>query len=263
MHGEPMPAVFVGHGNPMHAIDDNTWTRQWKALGASLPRPRAILVISAHWYVPGTRVTAQERPPTIHDFGAFPQALFDVQYPAPGDAELVERVRALLAPQTVVADATSWGIDHGAWSVLVHLFPDADVPVVQLSINESLTPEQHFALAQKLAPLRDEGVLIVGSGNIVHNLAQGKWREHDGPPHPWAQRFDDRIRDAITAGDDRTVVHYAELPDAAIAAPDEDHFYPLLYVLATRRPNDKVSFPVEGIDMGAFSMRSVMLSAKA
>lgn len=250
-----LPAVFVGHGSPMNALEDNAYTRAWAALGAAIPKPRAVLAISAHWYVAGSRVTADSVPRTIHDFGNFPPELHRFSYPAAGDPALAERVRELLAPATVAGDL-GWGLDHGAWSVLCHVFPNADVPVVQLSIDEKLAPAAHYALAQRLGPLRDEGVLIVGTGNVVHNLDVFRGSAALGPPG-WAERFEARIRAALEA-DDVTVLIDAPLrdPDAALAVPDIDHYLPLLYVAATRRPDDPLSFPTTGVEFGGISMLS-------
>ena len=254
-----MPAIFFGHGNPMHAIGSNAWTQAWSAMGRSLPRPRAILCISAHWYVSGTAVTAVGQPRTIHDFGGFPRQLFEVQYPAPGSPELATRVAELLAPVPVAQDR-SWGLDHGTWSVLVHLFPQADIPVVQLSINEAKAASWHYAIARELAPLRDEGVLVMGSGNLVHNLHTYAWGSHDAEPLDWAVRFEDLARTANAEGDFSTLEGYESLGrDAMLSAPTPDHYLPLLYVLAQRQGEEPVTFPVQGFDGGSISMLAVQL----
>jgi 4,5-DOPA dioxygenase extradiol len=254
-----MPAVFLGHGNPMNAIEDTAYSRAWRALGAALPRPRAILAVSAHWYLPGSFVTAMERPRTIHDFGGFPAELRAVQYPAPGDPALARRVRGLLGPD-VGLDAGHWGLDHGTWSVLVHAFPDADVPVVQLSLDESLSPREHLELGSRLAPLRDEGVLILGSGNVVHNLEAYAWGVQSGAPFDWALRFDQAVRRAVEDGDAATLAAYDRLGrDAALSVPTPEHYLPLLYVLGARHPDDAVTFPVSGFDGGSISMLAVDL----
>lgn len=252
------PALFVGHGNPMNALETNRYTEAWRALGAGLGKPRGIVCVSAHWYVPGARVTAGERPRTIHDFGGFPRALFEVQYPAPGSAALAARLQALLAPTEVVAD-TRWGLDHGTWSVLAHIYPEADVPVVQLGIDETLTSQEHHRLAQRLRPLRDEGILVLGSGNVVHNLHAYAWGRHPVEPYDWALRFDGEIRRHLLAGDDAPVVDYERLPDAVLSAPTPEHYLPLLYVLAQRQEGDAVSFPVDGFDGGSISMLAVQI----
>ena len=254
---QPMPAIFLGHGNPMNALARNAWTEGWNALGRSVSPPRAVLCVSAHWYLPGVAVTAMRTPRTIHDFGGFPRELFEVQYPAPGSPELAERVRALLAPVPVASDH-DWGLDHGTWSVLCHVFPDADVPVVQLSLDETLTAPEHFELARGLAPLRDEGVLVVGSGNLVHNLHAYAWGRHVAEPLDWALRFETLARDYLSKGDFGPLADYERLgEDAMLSIPTPEHYLPLLYVLALRREGERVSFPVEGHDGGSISMLSV------
>lgn len=251
-----MPAIFFGHGSPMNALESNRHTDAWRRLGASLPRPRAILMISAHWYLPGTQVTAMAQPRTIHDFGNFPRALFEVQYPAPGAPDLAARVRDLLAPTDVVLDQ-SWGLDHGAWSVLVHAWPQADVPVVQLSMDTRLTPAQHYALAQKLAPLRDAGVLIAASGNVVHNLRVIRF-QNDAPAYDWALRFETRVRELVAAGNHEALMRCTDLgDDARFSIPTPEHYLPLLYVLAQQRSGEALSFPSEGIELSSISMLSV------
>ena len=251
------PVFFFGHGNPMNAIQRNPVTEAWAAIGAALPRPRAVLCVSAHWYLPATAVTAAARPRTIHDFGGFPRALYEVRYPAPGDPALARRVRELAAPTRVEMDE-SWGLDHGTWSVLVHVFPDASVPVVQLSIDETQPPQFHFELGRRLAPLRDEGVLVIGSGNIVHNLREYAWGREAAQPYEWASRFEQAVRRLLLAGDHQPLIDYASLgPDAMMSAPTPEHYLPLLYVIALQRKDEKISFPVEGIDGGSISMLSV------
>ncbi|HJT61058.1 MAG TPA: 4,5-DOPA dioxygenase extradiol [Burkholderiales bacterium] len=254
-----MPAVFFGHGNPMNALQKNAWTSGWSALGAALPRPKAILSVSAHWYLPATAVTAISRPRTIHDFGGFPPALYEVQYPAPGSPEVASRVADLLAPLEVAMDR-SWGLDHGTWSVLVHAYPQADVPVVQLSIDDSKPGRWHYELARKLAPLRDEGVLIMGSGNMVHNLHTYSWGKRSVEPYDWALRFETMARQALSAAEFATLVDYESLGrDAMLAAPTPDHYLPLLYVLAQHQSGEPVTFPVEGFDGGSISMLAVRI----
>jgi 4,5-DOPA dioxygenase extradiol len=254
-----MPAVFFGHGNPMNALQKNAWTSGWAGLGAALPRPKAILSVSAHWYLPAMAVTAISRPRTIHDFGGFPPALYEVQYPAPGSPELASRVADLLAPMEVAMDR-SWGLDHGTWSVLVHVYAQADVPVVQLSIDDSKPARWHYELARKLAPLRDEGVLVMGSGNLVHNLHTYSWGKRSVEPYDWALRFETMARQALSAAEFATLVDYESLGrDAMLAAPTPDHYLPLLYVLAQHQPGESVSFPVEGFDGGSISMLAVRI----
>jgi 4,5-DOPA dioxygenase extradiol len=252
-----MPAVYVGHGSPMNAITDTPYSRAWRTLGTSLPRPRSIVVISAHWFVPGTAVTAMPKPKTIHDFGAFPKALFDVQYPAPGDPALAAEIAAILAPTPVRLD-TSWGLDHGAWSVLVHAFPNADIPVVQISIDADLSPQGHLDLGRRLAPLREREVLVIACGNVVHNLQFIDFEATK--PVDWAVRFDDYVKTALEKRDDRALTGYRSHPDARRAAPDEDHYYPLLYAAGIRHDDDALRFFIEGFDAGSISMRAFTLS---
>lgn len=254
-----MPALFIGHGNPMNAVQSNTYTEGWRTIAATLPRPRAALSISAHWFIPETAVTAVEKPRTIHDFGGFPEALYEIDYPAPGDPELARRVAALLAPASVRLDE-SWGLDHGTWSILRHFFPRADVPVVQLSIDETRPAAYHYELARRLTPLRDDGILILGSGNLVHNLHAYGWGRHVPEPYDWAGRFEARARDLLLAGRHEALIHYEKLgSDAIMSIPTPEHYLPLIYVIAQQGPEDAVSFPVEGVDGGSVSMLAVRL----
>lgn len=249
-----VPALFVGHGNPMNALQENAWTRTWAAIGAALPRPRAVLAVSAHWYVPLTAVTAMTSPRTIHDFGGFPRELYAVRYPALGDPALAARVQRLLAPLPVIADH-SWGLDHGTWSVLKHMFPDATVPVVQLSIDETRAADFHHELGTRLRTLRDEGVLLLGSGDIVHNLHAYAWGGHPRRPYDWATRFEARVRERLEAGDHAPLIDYLALgEDALLSVPTPEHYLPLLYVLGASFPGEPVTFPVEGMDGGSVSM---------
>jgi 4,5-DOPA dioxygenase extradiol len=254
-----MPSLFIGHGNPMNALSRNAYTEGWGAIGRSVPRPRAVLAISAHWYIQGCAVTAHAAPPTIHDFGGFPRELYQVTYPAPGDLSLARRVRELLAPVDVQLDE-SWGLDHGTWSVLTHVFPSADIPVVQLSIDKTEPPRFHHELGERLAPLREEGVLVIGSGNIVHNLHAYAWGDHGVRAFDWAQRFENRVRELLLQGDDARVVAYENLGyDAMLSVPTPDHYLPLLHVLGLRRGEEPISFPVEGVDGGSISMLAIRL----
>ncbi len=255
----PMPAIFFGHGNPLNALLRNAYTEGWAAIGNSFPKPKAVLCVSAHWYLPGTAVTAVKQPRTIHDFGGFPRELYEVQYPAPGSPALAERVRELLAPVPVELDE-SWGLDHGTWSVLVHVVPQADIPVVQLSIDETQPPEFHYEVGRRLAPLRDEGVLIIGSGNLVHNLHTYAWGHQEVDPFDWAVRFEKQAREFLSRGEDAQLVNYETLgPDAMLSAPTPDHYLPLLYIIALRRKADAITFPVEGFDGGSISMLTVRI----
>ncbi len=250
-----MPAVFVGHGNPMNAITTNPFADAWAHLGASLPRPRAVVCASAHWYVTATAVTAMPAPRTIHDFGAFPPELFAVQYPAPGDPALAAEVAALLAPLPVARDE-AWGLDHGTWSVLSRMYPDAGVPVVQISIDRTQAAAFHYDVGRRLAALRDDGVLVLASGNIVHNLYAYTW-DAATPPFDWAVRFDATCRSLLDDGDHAELVRYDELgADARLAVPTPDHYLPLLYA-AGAGGSDAVTYPVEGFDGGSMSMRAV------
>lgn len=260
-----MPVVFFGHGSPMIALETNDTTQTWKAMGEAFGKPKAILCVSAHWLTQGVGVTAMTAPRTIHDFGAsFPQALFDVQYPAPGSPELAVRVKELLAPQPVVLDQQAWGLDHGTWSVLSKVYPDADVPVVQLSMDATKPPEWHFELAKRLAPLRDEGVLIVGTGNIVHNLPAMNWGERYCAPYDWSQRFNEYIKQAVAEDAPERAVNFASLgQDAAKSVPTPDHYWPLLYVLGARLPGDAVTFAPDHIEHGSLSMTSFTLATAA
>lgn len=256
---QPMPAIFFGHGNPMNALQNNAWTNGWTAIGNSIPTPKAIVCVSAHWYLPATLVTAQDQPRTIHDFGGFPRELYQVQYAARGDTELASRVKDLLAPVTVGLD-TRWGLDHGTWSVLCHVFPDADVPVIQLSIDETQPASFHYDIAKRLSSLRDEGVLIVGSGNLVHNLHAYAWGRQQVAPLDWAVRFEERARELLLAGDHDPLVAYETLGrDAVLSVPTPDHYLPLIYVIAQMREREPITFPVEGFDGGSVSMLTVRI----
>jgi len=254
-----MPAIFFGHGNPMNALQQNDWTEAWATIGKSIPRPRAVLCVSAHWYLPATLVTAMAEPRTIHDFGGFPRELYQVQYLASGSPELARRVQELLAPLAVELDQ-SWGLDHGTWSVLRHVYPSADVPVLQLSIDETQPASFHFELGKRLASLRDEQVLIVGSGNLVHNLHTYAWGRHTPEPYDWAVRFEEQAKTLMTSDGFDELINYESLGrDALLAIPTPDHYLPLLYVLGAKRPNDTITFPVEGIDGGSVSMLTVQV----
>jgi 4,5-DOPA dioxygenase extradiol len=254
-----MPAIFFGHGNPMNALASNAYTEGWRLIGKQVERPRAILSVSAHWYLPGTGVTVSTAPRTIHDFGGFPPELYQVQYPAPGDPDLAHRVKDLLAPLDVALDE-SWGLDHGTWSVLRHVYPAADVPIVQLSIDETKPAASHFEIGRSLAPLRQEGVLIIGSGNLVHNLHAYGWGRRSRDPYDWAVRFESTARNLMLAGEFSSLVSYETLgPDALLSIPTPDHYLPLLYVLACHQRHESVRFPVEGVDGGSISMLSVQI----
>jgi 4,5-DOPA dioxygenase extradiol len=253
-----MPAIFFGHGSPMFALQDNVYTDAWRRIGASLPRPKAILAISAHWYTRGTSVTAMQAPQTIHDFGGFPQALFDIRYPAPGDPALAARIRDLLAPAEVQMDQ-SWGLDHGTWSVLLKAYPAADVPVVQLSMDGTRPHAYHYDLGRRLAVLRDQGILIIGTGNVVHNLRT--MVRGDAPPYDWAVRFNDQVRTKLEQGDTTQLADYLQWggDDARLSVPSAEHFLPLLYIAGTRQEDEPISIPVDGIDSGSISMLTAVV----
>ena len=257
----PMPAAFLGHGSPMNTLADNRYTQAWAAFGASVPRPRAILMVSAHWYVNATAVTAMPRPRTIHDFYGFPRALFEVDYPAPGLPELAQEVADAVQPDYVGADGESWGLDHGTWSVLVHAFPDADVPVVQLSINAAKPPEWHLAMGAKLAALRRRGVLVMASGNVVHNLQAMDWQAED-LGFDWAQRFNERAI-AVATSEPGEAAALASDPGFGRIAPTPEHFLPFLYIAGVAADaGEPLEVLVDGYAYGSLSMTSFTSGAR-
>jgi 4,5-DOPA dioxygenase extradiol len=254
-----MPVIFFGHGNPMNALLKNVYTDGWVSIGNSIPRPKAILSVSAHWYLPTTAVTACLTPRTIHDFGGFPKELYQIQYPAPGSLELAQRVRDLLNPISVELDE-SWGLDHGTWAVLRHVFPQADIPIVQLSIDKTQAPQFHYEIGRRLGVLRAEGILIIGSGNIVHNLHTYAWGTEGVDPFDWAVRFEKQAREILLKGDDAPLIAYEKLGrDALLSIPTPEHYLPLLYVIATRGQGEHIRFPVEGVDGGSVSMLAIQI----
>jgi len=249
-----MPVIFVGHGSPMNGIEDNEFSRAWEKVGRELPRPRAILSISAHWETDGPMATAMERPKTIHDFYGFPHELYAQQYPAPGSPELAREVAHLVQARP----DNGWGLDHGTWAVLKRMFPEAEVPVVQLSLDRQATFGQQHTLAQKLAPLREKGVLVLGSGNIVHNLMMA---DPSAEAYDWANAFDEKVKGLILKGDHRALIHYERLGEAArLSIPTNEHYLPMLYILALKQKDDSVRFFGEGIALASVSMRSFVLS---
>lgn len=248
-----MPVIFFGHGSPMNTLARNRYTEAWRKLGEMVPKPEAILAISAHWLTRGTAVTAMAKPKTIHDFGGFPQALFDVRYPAAGDPGLAERVRELLAPTPVQLDQ-SWGLDHGTWSVLAHAYPDAGIPVVQLSIDGTKPAQFHYKTGKRLAPLRDEGVLVVGSGNVVHNLMLMQRGEGE-PAFDWAVRFNEMVRDALASGNHRALIEFESMgEDARLSVPTPEHYLPLLYIAALQAEGETMAVAVDGYEAGSLGM---------
>jgi 4,5-DOPA dioxygenase extradiol len=253
-----MPVLFVGHGSPVNAIEDNTWSRSLRALAAWLPKMSAILAVSAHWYVPGTFVTGNAHPRTIHDFSGFAYELFKIEYRAPGSLDLARRVVELLGDKAGISN--DWGLDHGTWSVLVHLRPEADCPVVQVGLDVDLAPAQHLALGRTLAPLRDEKVLILASGNLTHNLryAMTHALNDDLSTPEWAARVDAEVTRAIEQHDTDALVRVLDTDDGRMAHPTPEHYLPLLYAAGAASSGDIVRFPVTGFDMGSLSMRSVM-----
>ncbi|CAX54191.1 conserved uncharacterized protein YgiD [Erwinia pyrifoliae Ep1/96] len=260
MSQQTMPALFLGHGSPMNVLEENIYTQTWRKLGTALPRPEAIIAVSAHWYTRGTAVTALEKPRTIHDFGGFPQALFDTHYPAPGSPVLAQQVAGALAPVAVELDR-EWGFDHGSWGVLIKMYPDADIPLVQLSVDGSKPPAYHFELGRKLAALREQGVMIVASGNVVHNLSRMRWQD-EAQAWPWAESFNQYVRDNLGwegEASQHPLVNFMQHEGAALSNPTPEHYLPLLYVLGARAAGETVSIPVDGIVMGSLSMLSVQV----
>jgi 4,5-DOPA dioxygenase extradiol len=253
---QKMPVLFVGHGSPMNAIEDNEFSRAWKQAGQEVPTPRAIICVSAHWVTRGTLVTAMDKPRMIYDMYGFPPELYEVRYDAPGAPDLAKQVRRIIK-KTEVKDDQEWGLDHGTWSVLTHMFPKADIPVIQMSLDATITPEKHYEIAAQLRELREEGVLIIGSGNIVHNLRMVRF---DDSAYDWAMQFDGRVASWIEQNDHNPIVHYEGGDQAAVLAINTaEHYLPLLYSLALRDDDDKVSFFADKVMGGSISMRSVRI----
>ncbi len=256
---ERMPVLFIGHGSPMNGIEDNAFSRRWEEMGKEIPVPEAVLVISAHWLSKGTHITAMDYPRTIHDFGGFPQALFDVEYPAPGAPGLAKATQALIQTTTVGLDH-DWGLDHGAWTVVRRMYPQADIPVLQLSIDYHQPAEYHYRLAKELASLRKKGVLIVGSGNMVHNLRMVDWKNlyTENYGFDWAVEMHHLFMDKIAEGDHKSLIHYEKLgPSARLAIPTPDHYYPLLYSLALQEKHEEPVFFNDKLVGGSLNMTSV------
>ena len=258
---EKMPVLFIGHGSPMNAIEDNEFSQRWQQMGNEIPTPKAVVVISAHWLTKGTLVTAMPNPKTIHDFGGFPQSLFDVQYPAPGSPELATEIQKLITNPAVELDQ-DWGLDHGTWSVVRHMYPDADIPVLQLSIDYYKPAAYHYELAKQLLSLRKKGVLIIGSGNMVHNLRMVAWDKLNEPEYgyDWALEMNDIFKNKISNGFHKELIQYEKLnKSATLAIPSPDHYYPLLYILALQSDNDKVTFFNDKAVGGSLTMTSVKI----
>ncbi len=257
-----MPVLFVGHGNPMNAIEQNEFTQTWQILGESIPRPQAILCISAHWETRGTSLTAMPFPKTIHDFGGFPEQLYQVNYPAPGNPELANSLKKQINSTEIKLDTTDWGFDHGAWSVIKHIYPKADIPMIQMSIDHYQSPEYHYQLAKELLYLRSRGVLIVGSGNIVHNLRELNWRDENAK-HAWAIEAQEKVNQAILDGNHQLLIDYKKQASAfQMAIPTPEHFIPLLYALGVQTKTDRVSLFNDKIFMGSLSMTGVLIAEK-
>jgi 4,5-DOPA dioxygenase extradiol len=255
---EPMPVLFVGHGSPMNAIEQNEFTDGWRKVSQSIPKPNAVLCISAHWETKGTFVTAMEKPPTIHDFGGFPQALFDVQYPAPGSPELAAETKGLVTDTTVGLD-NSWGLDHGAWSVIKRFYPEADVPVIQMSLDYLRDPQYHYDLAKQFAALRKKGILVIGSGNMVHNLRVIDWNKQN-QGFDWAQEANTKFKTLIADNDHKQLINYKQLGrEVELSVPTPEHYLPLLYALALKTSKEEVSFFNDKSVMGSISMTSVKI----
>lgn len=259
---ERMPVMFVGHGNPMNAIEDNIYHRTWQAMGKTLPRPQAILSVSAHWITNGTKVTAMSQPKTIHDFGGFPKKLFDQEYPAPGSPEFAKLTQELVTYSHVQTDET-WGLDHGTWSVLLPMYPAADIPVFQLSLDYDQPPTYHYEIGKQLSKLRDKGVLIIGSGNLVHNLRQVDW-SGGNKVYDWAREFDSRFTEWMDKGDHTSILNYQKIlgNTATMAHPTYDHLLPLFYILGLQQKNEHITYFNDQFDMASISMRSMVIDGK-
>jgi len=252
------PIIFAGHGSPMNAIEDNTFSQTWAGLGQTLPRPKAILCISAHWQTRGTQVTAMEKPRTIYDFYGFPAELYRQKYPAPGSRELAQRVQSLLGADATGLDS-EWGLDHGTWSVLLRMFPGADIPVVQLSLDTNMPEAAHYELAKRLRPLREEGVLVIGSGNMVHNLGVINWA---GQPYDWAVQTDAQLKTMIEQRDHTAIIRFpSSSREARLAVPTNEHFLPAVYILALQETSEQFTFFNEDISLGSIGMRGFVSAA--
>lgn len=261
---EKMPVLFLGHGSPMNALEENEFVKGWREIGKTLPKPNAVLCVSAHWVTRGTLVTAMEKPVTIHDFGGFPRELFEVQYPAPGSPELAEETKNIITKADVRLDE-KWGLDHGAWSVIKHLYPEADVPVIEMSLDYYQSPRYHYELAKELTPLRKKGVLIIGSGNMVHNLSMVAWDKLNASDfgYDWAIEASDKMKEFILTSNHRQIIEYKSQSSAYnLAIPTPEHYLPLLYALALQEKDEKVSLFNDKAVGGSLTMTSVKISAE-
>jgi 4,5-DOPA dioxygenase extradiol len=254
-----MPALFIGHGSPMNGIEDNEFSKRWKQMAKEIPLPKAVLVISAHWFTKGTHITAMDFPPTIHDFGGFPKELFDVQYPAPGNPELAKETAAILQSADVVLDH-DWGLDHGTWTVVRHMYPDAEIPILQLSIDYTKSPQYHYDLAKELFSLRKKGVLIISSGNMVHNLKMISWEMINGGGYDWTLSMNEKFKDLISNNQHRHLINYQTMGrEALLSIPTPEHYMPLLYTLGLKEHNENISFFNDKAVGGSLTMTSVKM----
>ncbi len=254
-----MPALFVGHGNPMYAIENNQFTQTWEKLGKEIPKPTSIICISAHWETYGTYVTGMENPKTIHDFGGFPQALFDVEYSVKGNPDLAKKIIEIIKSKDIKIDFSNWGLDHGAWSILVKMYPKADIPVIQVSLDRNATPEEHYKLAKELSKLRKEGILFICSGNIIHNLRMVDWRNEKNQ-YDWAKNVSESVKAKILNRNHKSLINFnSENDEYKLAINSAEHFIPLIYLLGLENDTDEISFFNDEILMGSLSMTSVML----
>lgn len=255
-----MPTLFIGHGSPMNGIENNEFSQSWAELAKNIPVPKAVLVASAHWYTHGTFVTAMDFPTTIHDFGGFPKALFDVQYPVPGDPQLAAEIPGLIHSTPVALDH-DWGLDHGTWTIVRHMYPDADIPVLQLSIDYTKSPEHHYKIAKEIYALRKKGILVIGSGNMVHNLRMLSWEMINGGGYDWALEMNDKFKNLIANGDHQPLINYRNLgKDAMLAIPTPEHYLPLIYTLGLKNDKEDITFFNDKAVGGSLTMTSVLVA---
>ena len=258
-----MPTLFIGHGSPMNGIEHNEYSESWANLAKKIPVPKAVLVVSAHWYTRGTFLTAMNFPSTIHDFGGFPQALFDVQYPAPGDLKLAKEISSLAHSNHIELDH-DWGLDHGTWTVVRHMYPEANIPVLQLSIDYTKSPAQHYEIAKEIYALRKKGILVIGSGNMVHNLRMLSWEMINGGGYDWANEMNDKFKNLIINGDHQPLINYSSLgKDAMLAIPTPEHYLPLIYTLGLKKDQEELSFFNDKAVGGSLTMTSVLVGSES